>query len=252
MQLEVDTYRRHGHTWRSTRVGDTHMHTRASVANHVSRRAHLVCHACSRGVRVMTMSTPSRPRSASSVIPSISTPHLHTTLSPPLSPTRSHSSSPLPHPTYTLLLVGAAGVGKSTLLHAITTQTWDVTHIHIEPWIAHEMQIKLGEQRVQLQVIEVPAEHTQHEIATRLFTSCDGVCILYDVTRIETWHAVDTWLTHMDVMGARDDVVTMVVATQIDCVVAVWTRPNTAGGAIMMQTRGGTCATMHTQRIHCQ
>ena len=110
-------------------------------------------------------------------------------------------------PTYKVLLVGDAGVGKSNLLLRFSNNAFDITTrstIGVE-FVSREVDIGGGEgeysahrttEKVNVQIWDTAGQERCGLISSAFFRNARGVAVCYDVTRRQTLLNVPRWFAH--------------------------------------------------------
>uniref|UniRef100_A0A3P8S5J4 small monomeric GTPase n=1 Tax=Amphiprion percula TaxID=161767 RepID=A0A3P8S5J4_AMPPE len=94
--------------------------------------------------------------------------------------------------TLKILIIGESGVGKSSLLLRFTDDTFDP-----------EQSDTAGQERFRT-------------LTPSYYRGAQGVILVYDVTRRETFTKLDNWLNELETYCTRNDLVKMLVGNKID------------------------------------
>uniref|UniRef100_A0A669BLI3 small monomeric GTPase n=1 Tax=Oreochromis niloticus TaxID=8128 RepID=A0A669BLI3_ORENI len=94
--------------------------------------------------------------------------------------------------TLKILIIGESGVGKSSLLLRFTEDTFDP-----------EQSDTAGQERFRT-------------LTPSYYRGAQGVILVYDVTRRETFTKLDNWLSELETYCTRNDLVKMLVGNKID------------------------------------
>ncbi|XP_008063870.1 ras-related protein Rab-18-like isoform X3 [Carlito syrichta] len=94
--------------------------------------------------------------------------------------------------TLKILIIGESGVGKSSLLLRFTVDTFDP-----------ELADTAGQERLRT-------------LTPRYYRSAQGVILLYDVTRRDTFVILNNWLNELETYCARNDIVNMLLGNTVD------------------------------------
>uniref|UniRef100_A0A5F9DW06 Ras-related protein Rab-18 n=1 Tax=Oryctolagus cuniculus TaxID=9986 RepID=A0A5F9DW06_RABIT len=92
--------------------------------------------------------------------------------------------------TLKILIIGESGVGKSSLLLRFTDDTFDP-----------ELAATIGRFRT---------------LTPSYYRGAQGVILVYDVTRRDTFVKLDNWLNELETYCTRNDIVNMLVGNKID------------------------------------
>uniref|UniRef100_A0A8C6SK99 RAB18A, member RAS oncogene family n=1 Tax=Neogobius melanostomus TaxID=47308 RepID=A0A8C6SK99_9GOBI len=94
--------------------------------------------------------------------------------------------------TLKILIIGESGVGKSSLLLRFTDDTFDP-----------EQTDTAGQERFRT-------------LTPSYYRGAQGVILVYDVTRRETFTKLENWLSELETYCTRNDLVKMLVGNKID------------------------------------
>uniref|UniRef100_A0A3Q3IT41 small monomeric GTPase n=1 Tax=Monopterus albus TaxID=43700 RepID=A0A3Q3IT41_MONAL len=94
--------------------------------------------------------------------------------------------------TLKLLIIGESGVGKSSLLLRFTDDTFDP-----------EQSDTAGQERFRT-------------LTPSYYRGAQGVILVYDVTRRDTFTKLGNWLNELETYTTRNDIVKMLVGNKID------------------------------------
>uniref|UniRef100_A0AAR2L020 RAB18A, member RAS oncogene family n=1 Tax=Pygocentrus nattereri TaxID=42514 RepID=A0AAR2L020_PYGNA len=94
--------------------------------------------------------------------------------------------------TLKILIIGESGVGKSSLLLRFTDDMFDP-----------ELGDTAGQERFRT-------------LTPSYYRGAQGVILVYDVTRRETFSKLSTWLNELETYCTRDELVKMLVGNKID------------------------------------
>uniref|UniRef100_A0A8D3D6J3 small monomeric GTPase n=1 Tax=Scophthalmus maximus TaxID=52904 RepID=A0A8D3D6J3_SCOMX len=94
--------------------------------------------------------------------------------------------------TLKLLIIGESGVGKSSLLLRFTDDTFDP-----------EQSDTAGQERFRT-------------LTPSYYRGAQGVILVYDVTKRETFTKLENWLNELETYTTRNDIVKMLVGNKID------------------------------------
>ena len=119
-------------------------------------------------------------------------------------------------PTYKILLVGDAGVGKSQLLSRFANNVFDLNSkatIGVE-FVSREVEVpteRTGElERVNIQLWDTAGQERCNSISSTYFRRAHGVAIVYDITRKETLLNVPRWMAHLKKFTEEECVVVVI------------------------------------------
>uniref|UniRef100_A0A8D0L3U8 small monomeric GTPase n=1 Tax=Sphenodon punctatus TaxID=8508 RepID=A0A8D0L3U8_SPHPU len=115
-----------------------------------------------------------------------------------------------------LLLIGDSAVGKSSLLLRFTDGTFEP---HLNPTIGVDFKVKemvLGGILLQLAIWDTAGQERFRTLTPSYYRGTQGVILVYDVTRKETFMRLTSWLNELEMHATRSDIVKMLVGNKID------------------------------------
>ncbi|XP_028558018.2 ras-related protein Rab-18-B-like [Podarcis muralis] len=118
-------------------------------------------------------------------------------------------------PILKLLLVGDSGVGKSSLLLRFTEDQFEP---YLNPTIGVDFKVKkmvLGDFPVQLAIWDTAGQERFRTLTPSYYRGAQGIILVYDVTKRETFAGLECWLQELDVF-TKKSVVKMLVGNKID------------------------------------
>lgn len=121
------------------------------------------------------------------------------------------------HYLFKQLLIGDSGVGKSCLLLQFADQTYNDNYIST---IGVDFKIKtinLEGKRVKLQIWDTAGQERFRTITSSYYRGAHGIIVVFDVTEIETFNNVKTWLKEIQ-QYANEDVSILLVGNKCDLV----------------------------------
>ncbi|XP_020649726.1 ras-related protein Rab-18-B [Pogona vitticeps] len=121
----------------------------------------------------------------------------------------------VPFPTLKLLLIGDSSVGKSSLLLRFTDNQFQP---YLNPTIGVDFKVKkmvVRDLPLQLAIWDTAGQERFRTLTPSYYRGAHGVILVYDVTRRETFLALDSWLEELE-MYTKKNVVKMLVGNKID------------------------------------
>ncbi|XP_056628006.1 ras-related protein Rab-18a [Triplophysa dalaica] len=118
--------------------------------------------------------------------------------------------------TLKILIIGESGVGKSSLLLRFTDDTFDPD---IGATIGVDFKVKtlaVDGNKAKLAIWDTAGQERFRTLTPSYYRGAQGVILVYDVTRQETFAKLDNWLTELDTYCTRNDLVKMLVGNKID------------------------------------
>lgn len=129
------------------------------------------------------------------------------------------SSSSTPSSEYDhlfkILLIGNSAVGKSSLILQFVENSWNEIFV---PTIGVDFKIKtlnIDDKRVKLQIWDTAGQERFKNITAAYYRGALGVMLVYDITDIETFKALNSWLIEIE-KNANKNVVKLLVGNKID------------------------------------
>lgn len=116
---------------------------------------------------------------------------------------------------FKMVLIGDAGVGKSSLVHRFTENTHCSTHV---PTIGVDFKIKTvtTEGRVtKLHLWDTTGNDRFRSITTAYYRAAHGIAICYDTTSAKSFESVGSWLDAVEQFAAKG-VSVMLIGTKTD------------------------------------
>lgn len=118
--------------------------------------------------------------------------------------------------TLKILIIGESGVGKSSLLLRFTDDTFDP---EIGATIGVDFKVKtlaVDGNKAKLAIWDTAGQERFRTLTPSYYRGAQGVILVYDVTRRETFAKLDNWLNELDTYCTRNDLVKMLVGNKID------------------------------------
>lgn len=117
-----------------------------------------------------------------------------------------------------LLLIGDAGVGKSSILLRFTDDTFDN---HLQSTIGVDFKVKMMKKKsknVKITIWDTAGQERFRTLTSSYYRGAHGIMLVYDVTRKSTLSQLQTWLNEVETYcGAQSkEVVKLLVANKID------------------------------------
>eukprot|EP01059_Diplonema_ambulator_P000039 TRINITY_DN1002_c1_g1_i1.p1 TRINITY_DN1002_c1_g1~~TRINITY_DN1002_c1_g1_i1.p1 ORF type:complete len:204 (+),score=59.55 TRINITY_DN1002_c1_g1_i1:53-664(+) len=119
---------------------------------------------------------------------------------------------------FKLLLIGDSGVGKSCLLLRFADDTYTESYISTIGVDFKIRTIDLDGKTIKLQIWDTAGQERFRTITASYYRGAHGIIIVYDVTDLETFTNVKTWLKEIE-KYATDNVSKLLVGNKSDMVV---------------------------------
>mmetsp|Transcript_14055 Transcript_14055/g.37746 ORF Transcript_14055/g.37746 Transcript_14055/m.37746 type:complete len:205 (-) Transcript_14055:979-1593(-) len=117
---------------------------------------------------------------------------------------------------FKILMVGASGVGKSSLLLRFTDDVFD----DLQPTIGVDFKVKsmsIENKHVKLTVWDTAGQERFRTLTSAYYRGAHGVIFVYDVTRRDTFEDLrNVWLREAEQFSTNFEFVRMVVANKLD------------------------------------
>ncbi|KAJ1619936.1 RAB18, member ras-like protein oncogene family [Pavlovales sp. CCMP2436] len=117
---------------------------------------------------------------------------------------------------FKLLLVGDAGVGKSSMLLRFTDDTFEE---HMASTIGVDFKvktIKVGELTVKLTIWDTAGQERFRTLTNSYYRGCQGIILVFDLTSEQSLHNVQNWLKEIEVFTAPPEPVKLLVGNKAD------------------------------------
>ncbi|NXI62021.1 RB18B protein, partial [Anseranas semipalmata] len=118
--------------------------------------------------------------------------------------------------TLKLLLVGDSAVGKSSLLLRFTDGSFEPC---LKPTIGVDFKVKkmvVDGHAVQLAIWDTAGQERFRTLAPSYYRGAQGVVLVYDVTRKDTFAGLESWLNELEIYTTKSNTVKMLVGNKTD------------------------------------
>ncbi|XP_017557471.1 ras-related protein Rab-18a [Pygocentrus nattereri] len=118
--------------------------------------------------------------------------------------------------TLKILIIGESGVGKSSLLLRFTDDMFDP---ELGATIGVDFKVKtiaVDGNQTKLAIWDTAGQERFRTLTPSYYRGAQGVILVYDVTRRETFSKLSTWLNELETYCTRDELVKMLVGNKID------------------------------------
>ena len=112
--------------------------------------------------------------------------------------------------TYKMIIIGDSNVGKTSLFKKITSETFDKNIISTIGIDKRTLDITIntpeGEKNVEIQLFDTAGEERFRSISISYFRGSNGLLIMYDITKNDTFQNLSDWLENINSsLGNNDD-----------------------------------------------
>ncbi|XP_050791091.1 ras-related protein Rab-18-B-like [Gopherus flavomarginatus] len=118
--------------------------------------------------------------------------------------------------TLKLVVLGDSAVGKSSLLLRFTDDTFEP---YLNPTIGVDFKVKkmvVDGNAVQLAIWDTAGQERFRTLTPSYYRGAQGVILVYDVTRKDTFTKLMTWLKELETYATQSNIVKMLVGNKID------------------------------------
>ncbi|KAG7262423.1 hypothetical protein CRUP_001866 [Coryphaenoides rupestris] len=118
--------------------------------------------------------------------------------------------------TLKLLIIGESGVGKSSLLIRFTDDTFDPEQTATIGVDFKVKTIAIDGNTAKLAIWDTAGQERFRTLTPSYYRGAQGVILVYDVTKRETFTKLENWLNELETYTTRNDIVKMLVGNKID------------------------------------
>ena len=125
--------------------------------------------------------------------------------------------------TYKMIIIGDSNVGKTSLFKKITSETFDKNIISTIGIDKRTLDITIntpeGEKNVEIQLFDTAGEERFRSISISYFRGSNGLLIMYDITKNNTFQNLSDWLENINSsLGNNDDYLVILLGNKLDLV----------------------------------
>lgn len=115
----------------------------------------------------------------------------------PTSTTSTDNNNEIITHKFKLLTIGESHVGKTSLLKTLTHERFDspMSTIGID---VVKKYIKTNSKNILLQIWDTAGQERFRSITRNFYRDADGILLIFDVTDLASFHAVDEWLSEIN------------------------------------------------------
>mmetsp|Transcript_23589 Transcript_23589/g.35331 ORF Transcript_23589/g.35331 Transcript_23589/m.35331 type:complete len:206 (+) Transcript_23589:89-706(+) len=129
----------------------------------------------------------------------------------------SDRSNPAPDHLFKLVIIGDAGVGKSSLLLRFTEDNFSTNYISTIGVDFRFRTLNIKKKIVKLQIWDTAGQERFRTITSAYYRGADGVILVYDVTSMDSFKHVEDWLEQVN-KYASEDTAKLIVGNKADLV----------------------------------
>ncbi|KAL7264994.1 hypothetical protein ACSBR1_002860 [Camellia fascicularis] len=115
-----------------------------------------------------------------------------------------------------ILIIGDSGVGKTSLVLSFTSKYTEYS----APTIGVDFKIKyltVGGKKLKLTIWDTAGQERFRTLITSYYRSAQGILLVYDVTRRETFtNLSDVWTKEVDLYSTNKNCIKMLVGNKVD------------------------------------
>lgn len=116
---------------------------------------------------------------------------------------------------FKVLLLGDAGVGKTSLMWRFSDDVFNHTYISTIGIDFKLRTIDVQGQKVRLQVWDTAGQERFHAISVSYYRTAAGIMLVYDITRRRSFENIAKWLRKID-EHAKEDVIKLLIGNKCD------------------------------------
>ena len=116
---------------------------------------------------------------------------------------------------FKVLLLGDAGVGKTSLMWRFSDDVFNHTYISTIGIDFKLRTIDVEGQKVRLQVWDTAGQERFHAISVSYYRTAAGIMLVYDITRRGSFENIAKWLRKID-EHAKEDVIKLLIGSKCD------------------------------------
>mmetsp|Transcript_22207 Transcript_22207/g.35706 ORF Transcript_22207/g.35706 Transcript_22207/m.35706 type:complete len:203 (-) Transcript_22207:422-1030(-) len=126
-------------------------------------------------------------------------------------------ANPQPDHLFKLVIIGDAGVGKSSLLLRFTEDNFSTNYISTIGVDFRFRTLNIKQKIVKLQIWDTAGQERFRTITSAYYRGADGVILVYDVTSDESFKHVEDWLEQVN-KYASEDTAKLIVGNKADLI----------------------------------
>lgn len=118
--------------------------------------------------------------------------------------------------TLKILIIGESGVGKSSLLLRFVEDNFDPSQALTIGVDFKTKKITVDDNTVKLAIWDTAGQERFRTLTPSYYRDAQGAVLVYDVTSVQTFTKLETWLDELDTYSTKNNIVKMVVGNKID------------------------------------
>lgn len=116
---------------------------------------------------------------------------------------------------FKILLIGDSGVGKTCILCRFANNEFNRSHISTIGIDFKMKTVVVGGKRIRVQMWDTAGQERYETITTQYYRRAQGIILVYDITRQETFKNIRKWLRYVD-EHANNNVQRLLLANKCD------------------------------------
>ncbi|XP_033736393.1 ras-related protein Rab-1A-like [Pecten maximus] len=105
---------------------------------------------------------------------------------------------------FKFIVIGDSGVGKSSLLLRFADDVFSDTYISTIGVDFKNQTLKIEDKTVQLQIWDTAGQESLKTITSSFYRGAHGIMLVYDVTDMESFRNLETWIQEVDKYSTYD------------------------------------------------
>ena len=118
--------------------------------------------------------------------------------------------------SFKILLLGDSGVGKTAFILRFCDDKFDEDSLTTIGLDQKNKFVKRGDKKLELHIWDTAGEERFRSIAKNCYKGADGIILMYDISRYETFKQIKTWINNIKESINIDKVALLVVGNKID------------------------------------
>ncbi|EDO39137.1 predicted protein [Nematostella vectensis] len=116
---------------------------------------------------------------------------------------------------FKILLIGDSGVGKTCILCRFANDEFNKSHISTIGIDFKMKTLMVDGKRIRIQMWDTAGQERYETITTQYYRRAQGIILVYDITRLDTFQNIRKWLRYVD-EHASTNVQTLLLGNKCD------------------------------------